>query len=71
MVMLREAQKPLGSVNAGKFRSQEKLAGGDQKRHMGEVMKADIIEKGITKDLVKDRLHWMSISKNSPTHASM
>ena len=44
---------------------------GRPKKTWGEVIKTDLKQKGVTKDLAQDRLGWKSISKARPTHASM
>ena len=36
-----------------------------------EVIRIDLKQKGVSRDLVKDRITWKSISRNRPKHASM
>ena len=48
-----------------------KVGRGRPKKTWGEVVKADLKQKGVTKDLAHDRLGWKSISKARPMHASM
>ena len=44
---------------------------GRPKKTWEEVIRIDLKQKGVSRDLVKDRITWKSISRNRPTHASM
>ena len=44
---------------------------GRPKKTWEEVIRMDLRERRVSKDLARDRLAWKSISKNRPTHASM
>ena len=44
---------------------------GRLKKTWEEVIRIDLKQKGVSRDLVKDRITWKSISRNRPTHATM